>query len=113
MGLLAFSSFLIPVTIEPVSYCEGILTMLGEMSLLLQAAGWISLAVVPLFWSIRFLRKGSLQSLSIAIYYALSLFFVFLGEYPVPFMGFGLSPIAGYYLACMVSSTAEEKKNSI
>ena len=34
------------------------------------------------------------------------LLFVLTGAYPVPFMGFGLSPIAGYYLAhacCSVS----------
>ena len=95
-----------PVTLEPLSYSEGILFMLGGLSPLLCAAGWLALAAIPVCGMYAFLRRGALPSLCAAVYYGVLLLFVLTGAYPVPFMGFGLSPIAGYYLAhacCSVS----------
>ncbi|MBP3426932.1 MAG: hypothetical protein J6M47_01575 [Clostridia bacterium] len=88
-----------PVTLEPLSYSEGILSMLGGRSPLLCAAGWLALAAIPACGLYAFLRRGALPSLCAAVYYAALLLFVLTGAYPVPFMGFGLSPIVGYYLA--------------
>lgn len=87
-----------PVEIEPVAYCEGVLSMLGEIAWPLQAAGWAALAAVPVCWWLW--NRGNVHALSVAVYYAVSLLFAFTGEYPVLFMGFGLSPIVGYGLAC-------------
>ena len=90
----------VPVVIEPVAYCEGILTMLAGRSIMLWAAGWIALALVPAWWMQRFIRQDEPRALILALYYAAGLLFVVSGKYPVAFMGFGLSPIAGYMLAC-------------
>lgn len=97
--LLVIACRQIPVALEPVLYCEGILSMLGDVSWLLLAAGLLSLAAVPAFFLHRFCVKRETQALCLSVYYAVSLLFVLTGEYPVPFMGFGLSPIAGYFLA--------------
>jgi len=100
----------VPISIEPVSYCEGILTVLAETSWMLQAAGWAVLAAIPAFFMYRFCRQGNVQMLSLSIYYAAAMAFIFSGEYPVPFMGFGLSPIAGYYLAHICGTAGEHKE---
>lgn len=91
-----------PVELEPVAYCEGILRMVGESSPLLMIAGGIALALIPGYFIYRFFKIRSTVMLGLAIYYAVSILFSITGEYPVPFMGFGLSPIAGYWLASML-----------
>ena len=99
LSLLLVCCIRTPVSIEPVLYCEGILAMLGQTSRLLQAAGVTALAVIPLCWAYGFYRWRKVQMLSLAVYYAAAMLFALSGEYPVPFMGFGLSPVAGYGLA--------------
>lgn len=99
LAAFAIRCLLVPVSVAPVECCEGILTMLGEVSPLLLFAGVIALAVIPVWFAYRFFRRGGLYLLSLAAYYAITLLFILSGEYPVPFMGFGLSPIAGYFLA--------------
>ena len=102
LAAFAIRCLLVPVSVAPVECCEGILTMLGEVSPLLLFAGVIALAVIPVWFAYRFFRRGGLHLLSLAVYYAISLLFVLPGEYPVPFMGFGLSSIAGYFLALAI-----------
>ena len=38
------------------------------------------------------------MALNIALYYALMTLASFFGNFPVPFMGYGISPILGYYI---------------
>lgn len=99
LAALAIRCFGVPVSIEPVPYCEGILDMLAGMSPLLRLAGWMALAAVPAYFAYRFVKCRKRHMLSLALYYAVSMLLVLSGEQPVMFMGFGLSPIAGYYLA--------------
>lgn len=104
VSLLLFAACLIrcagvPTALEPVPYCEGVLFTLGEISGLMHAAGFLALALVPGYFTCRFLRRGKLEALSLALYYAAIMLFSLSGQYPVPFMGFGLSPILGYWLA--------------
>lgn len=96
-----------PTAIEPVSYCEGVLPLLGSMSILLLAAGYLALALVPGFLAYRFCREGGIWLLSLAVYYGMIMLFSLSGAYPVPFMGFGLSPFAGYWFACMCMECVE------
>ena len=88
----------IPVELEPAAYCEGILAMLHNLSPLMQVIGWLALALIPVCFLVRFFRRRETGELCLAIYYAVVILFSVTGEYPVPFMGFGLSPIAGYWL---------------
>lgn len=88
----------IPVELEPAAYCEGILAMLHHLSPLMQGIGWLALALIPICFLIRFFRRREAGELCLAVYYAVVILFSVTGEYPVPFMGFGLSPIAGYWL---------------
>ena len=99
----------VPIALEPELCSEGILTMLADVSYLLQVMGWAALAVVPVCGLVQFYKKRTIQAMSVAVYYAVSLIFALSGEYPVLFMGFGLSPIAGYYLAHVCCFVSERK----
>jgi len=110
-GLLTLAASVVlcllsPSSVEPVEYSEGVLAMLFALSPLLMAAGVVFLAAVPAFFGVRFLRLRQPHLLSLAAYYAVLMLFILPGTYPVPFIGFGLSPIAGYYLACLCGASA-------
>ena len=94
-----------PVSLESVAHSDGMLSLLGSMSPVLLAAGCLSLVLIPAFFAYRFAKTGNTHMLSLALYAAALLAFV--GKYPVPFMGFGLSPIAGYWLAYLLISEKE------
>lgn len=111
LGVLTAVSARMPVMLEPVSYCEGILGMLGDMSWLLLAAGWAALALVPAGFLVCFLRSRRMTALCLSVYYATTLLLVLTGECPVLFMGFGLSPIAGYDLALLCDAATACGKN--
>lgn len=90
------------VELESVAYCEGILRMVGEISPLLMMVGGVALALIPGYFIYRVFRTRSTVMLGLAIYYAVAILFSITGEYPVPFMGFGISPIAGYWLVLVM-----------
>ena len=98
----------IPVELEPAAYCEGILAMLHNLSPLMRVSGWLALALIPVCFLVRFFRRREAGELCLAIYYAVVILFSVTGEYPVPFMGFGLSPIAGYWLMRVFASESCE-----
>ncbi len=100
--ILAGICLFIPAEILPVPYSEGILTMLGNISELWLTIGWAVLLIIPLFFGYGYCKQKSRPLLSLAIYYMVTILFILTGRYPVPFMGFGLSPIAGYWLAYAV-----------
>lgn len=102
LAVLTVHCINIPVELKPVAYCEGILRMVGEISPLLMIAGGVALALIPGYFIYRFFKIRSTVMLGLAIYYAVAILFSITEEYPVPFMGFGLSPIAGYWLASML-----------
>ena len=98
-----------PTAIEPLPHCEGVLMMLGELSPLLLLAGALSLALIPLIWGYYFLKVRSRWILCLTIYYTVTILFGLTGEYPMPFMGFGLSPIVGYLLAAQFAPDTENR----
>lgn len=88
----------------------SMLVLLGETACfypLLAAAGCAALTLVPAFWGWRFCRERKAWQLSLAVYEAVMILFGLTGQYPVPFMGFGLSPIVGYGLFCLLECRLE------
>lgn len=102
LGLLLGLCMRIPTALEPISYSEGIVAMLGDCSGLLMALGIAALFAVPSCFAYRYARERRLQFLCLSIYYAGTMLFALFAEYPVPLMGFGLSSIAGYWLMYML-----------
>ena len=107
LALLTIHSLRMPLAVEFVPYSEGVLVMLGEISWLLAAAGCAALAAIPAFWCWRFYKERKIWLLSLAVYEAVMILFGLTGQYPVPFMGFGLSPIVGYGLFCLLECRPE------
>lgn len=84
--------------LQPVSYTEEILLMLKDISSVLYVLGIISLFLIPI--PVIVFSKKSLKTLSfcIALYYWIIVISTFFGDFPVPFMGYGISPIIGYFI---------------
>ena len=112
LGVAAFAALMvrcasIPLSLETVPYCEGILTMLWDTAVLLKLAGWIALLAIPACFMVQFHRQKKLHLLCWCIYDLVSVLFVLTGEYPTPFMGFGISAIAGFWIG-FVADTEEK-----
>ena len=103
--LLTLLSWLRPEPLVPVSYTEGILTLLRKQSVLLYIAGILSLLPVPAGLVIRGIRENRKCWTDIGLYYAMMSIAAFSGRFPVPFMGYGASPILGYFLMIWLCQT--------
>ncbi|UPM54883.1 FtsW/RodA/SpoVE family cell cycle protein [Gottfriedia acidiceleris] len=85
--------------LAPVSYVEDILSLVKEMGI-----GWLVLAVISLFILLMpfFLfppTSAKPLSFSLGIYFSISILSSFFGNFPVPIMGYGISPFIGYLIA--------------
>lgn len=86
-------------TLPPVHYVENILDMVAGMGVVWLILGVISIVILPIpfLW----LPPQNAKSLSryLGCYYIIVLFSTLLGNFPVPLMGYGISPVIGYYLS--------------
>lgn len=85
-------------TLPPVNYTEGVLTMLHELSVVLYLAGIVTLFWTPVYFLISSMKENRSICMGIAMYYWLMILSTFAGNFPVPFMGYGISPILGFYI---------------
>ncbi len=83
--------------LEAVPHVEGILALAGDMGIANYVIGIASLGILLL----PFLNfsDAPLKSKAVGIYYLVMIASTFFGKFPVPFMGYGVSPIVGYMLA--------------
>lgn len=87
--------------LPPVSYVEGILEMTREIGVVWFAAAIFALLPIP-FSFLLYREKNAVVSIGLCLYYIAILVATLFGNFPVPLMGFGVSPILGY----LVCSTA-------
>ena len=83
--------------LQPVDYTEGILIMLQDLSVVLYIAGIVALFSMPVYFLIFCKEKSRNICTGIAMYYWLMILSTFIGNFPVPFMGYGISPILGFF----------------
>ena len=88
-----------PDTLDAVPHVEGIIHLAANLG-----AGWaiasaVALALLPL--SFLALAGGGQrpEGLALAAYFGIACVMPLVGPYPVPILGFGLSPLLGYFLA--------------
>lgn len=94
--ILAGATWLRNDPLEPVAYVEGIVGMAASQGAILGAASLLALALLP----IPFLLNTRHQAgAALAVYMTGTLVAAWLGAFPVPVLGYGVSPILGYYLA--------------
>ncbi len=90
-----------PDPLLPVRYVEGIVGLAAQSGALWLVASLASLALLPLpFLSARRTDGSwSFTAVALAVYFCLEVVMPWLGCFPVPLLGFGLSPIIGYFAA--------------
>ena len=85
--------------LPPISYVERIVQMAGKISKLFMFCSILSLVLIPLPLLVLYSPKNKIAAISLSVYFSLSILSTFLGNFPVLFMGYGISPIAGYLIA--------------
>ena len=85
--------------LPPVSYVEDILSVVGNMGILWLFLGVISLIILPLPFIFFAPKNLRLSSTCIGIYFIIILISTIFGNFPVPLMGYGISPIIGYFVS--------------
>lgn len=81
--------------LDPIPHVEGVVGLAGGMGPFWTAFSLVALALPPL--TLFRIRRAS--ALAVGAYLVAVLIAAWLGHYPVPFMGYGVAPILGYYLA--------------
>lgn len=87
--------------LPPVSYVEGIVSMVAQMGMVWLICGTISLAILPMHFLIFPPQNAKLVSRCIGLYFILVIGSSWFGNFPVPIMGYGMSPIIGYSIAAI------------
>lgn len=85
--------------LSPVPYVEGIVALARQSGPGWLAASIAALAVLPLPFFVSPLGRHSAVARALGVYLLLCILAPLFGNFPVPLLGFGLSPIAGYFIA--------------
>ncbi|MBK6265255.1 hypothetical protein JKA74_09405 [Marivirga sp. S37H4] len=83
--------------LEPVGYVENIINLTKEISLALFFSSMISLLLLMFPFIYSYSKKDDL-SISLGIYFFILLLATFIGHFPVMLMGYGISPVIGYFI---------------
>lgn len=97
-GLIIFSWIFLD-GLAPVAYVEGIISLVASMGMIWLILGIISLMILPLPFLFFPPKEHKLLSLSIGVYFIVILISNLFGNFPVPLMGYGVSPIIGYFIS--------------
>ncbi len=82
--------------LPPVEYVERIVWMAANEGVVWMSLGIVSLILLPLPFLFFPPDNGVLISRCIGLYYIIIIASTFLGNFPVPLMGYGMSPVLGY-----------------
>jgi cell division protein FtsW (lipid II flippase) len=96
--------------LSPVSYVENIVGLVANMGIIWLSLGIISLAILPLPFIFFSPPKYKLLSVSLGMYFIIILISTLFGNFPVPLMGYGVSPIIGYFIS--ITWLAKSKINT-
>lgn len=102
IGILIFFVIISWITLDSlpaVIYVEEILGLVMEMGLIWAIIGIISLIILPMPFFFISKEKERILSRCIGLYFILIIITTFFGNFPVPLMGYGISPIIGYLTA--------------
>ncbi len=99
LGGLTVLTWVFLDVLEPVTYVEGILKLVMDMGILWSVFGVVSLSLTILPFLIFPPNKNKLVSISFGIYFIIIFISNIFGNFPVPLMGYGISPIIGYFIS--------------
>lgn len=99
LSILIILSWVFLDNLPAVDYVEGIVSLLGNMGLIWLVIGVISLGILPMPFILFQPKYLKLPSICVGLYFIIILVSTLFGNFPVPLMGYGISPIIGYYIA--------------
>ncbi|WP_242854414.1 hypothetical protein [Oxobacter pfennigii] len=99
--------------LPPVNYVERIVNMVADMGFLWLILGVISLAILPMPFLLFPPKCAELISRCIGYYYIIIILSALLGNFPVPLMGYGVSPIVGFYISLIWYVNSKYNENAV
>ncbi|WP_459479610.1 cell division protein [Clostridium saccharoperbutylacetonicum] len=99
LSLLVILSWIFLDKLPAVAYLEGILGLLKGVGLIWFILGVISLIILPVPFILFPPKKFELPSICLGLYFTINLISTLFGNFPIPLMGYGISPIIGYFIA--------------
>lgn len=97
-------------SLPPVVYVENILDLLKNIGLIWFVLGVVSLVILPIPFIVFPPENSKLLSRCLGVYITIILISTLLGNFPVPLLGYGISPIIGYFI--IITWYSKSKTNS-
>lgn len=97
LPVLAGLAWLRKDPLAPVPYVEGIVGLAAGLGTGWALAAVLSLLVLPLPFFLAGRGAGTRAGFALGVYVAITVLAAFLGNFPVPVLGYGVSPILGYF----------------
>jgi cell division protein FtsW (lipid II flippase) len=85
--------------LPPVPHVEGILTLVASTGFPWAVLGIAALLLLPIPFFAIFARNPDRVALALGVYLTMTILAPLWGTFPVPIMGYGASPILGYFIA--------------
>lgn len=98
LAILVIISWLFLDDLEPVPYVEQIILLVADMGIVWLFLGVISLLLL-IFSFYYYVKKTTIISISLGVYFLMTMIVTSFGNFPMPIMGYGTSPILGYLIA--------------
>lgn len=99
LTLLIILSWIFLDGLATVDYVENIVQLVANMGSVWLVVGVISLVLLPMPFIFFPIKEVKLLSICIGLYFLIILISTVFGNFPVPLMGYGISPIIGYFFA--------------
>lgn len=99
LSLIVYLGWLNLDGLAPVGHVEEILEWVAQMGWVFLVLGLLSLMALPLPFFMAALRHERESCQPIGFYYLFIILTGIFGNFPLPLMGYGISPLIGYYLS--------------
>lgn len=99
---VAIASFVRRDPLSPVSHVEGIFDVVASRGEGAAAIATVALLLLPVPFFVAWYRHRRSTALALGVYVLMTLLASAWGTFPVPVMGYGASPIVGYFISLVV-----------
>lgn len=96
---LVFTSWIFLDSLPAVIYVEEIVGLVMDMGLIWSILGILSLILLPMPFLLSPMANEKILSRCLGLYFTIFIITTFFGNFPVPLMGYSISPIIGYLMA--------------
>lgn len=98
--------------LAPISYVEDIIFLVADLGMIWFVLGILSLLLLLLPFVL--VGKKNIISITVGVYFLMAMLVTFFGNFPLPIMGYGISPIIGYMIAItwLMKNRAIMEKNA-